>query len=59
MGRRRVKEKHIPMSLSMPYALIQRVDSQLSYKSSRSKWVQNAIIQKLDENIDLLSLIHI
>ena len=41
------------MSLSMPYALIQRVDSQLSYKSSRSKWVQNAIIQKLDENIDL------
>jgi len=53
MGRRRVNEKHIPMSLSMPYALIQRVDKQLSYKASRSKWVQNAIIQKLDENIDL------
>lgn len=53
MGRRRVKEKHVPMSLSMPYALIQRVDNQLSFKSSRSKWVQNAIIQKLDENVDL------
>jgi metal-responsive CopG/Arc/MetJ family transcriptional regulator len=48
MGRRRVKEKHIPMSLSMPYALIQRVDNQLSYTSSRSKWVQEAIKSKLE-----------
>ena len=48
MGRRRVKEKHIPMSLSMPYALIQRVDNQLSFKSSRSKWVQDAIKKKLE-----------
>jgi len=48
MGRRRVKEKHIPMSLSMPYALIQRVDNQLSYTSSRSRWVQEAIKSKLE-----------
>jgi len=48
MGRRRVKEKHIPMSLSMPYALIQRVDRQLSFKQSRSKWVQGAIQAKLE-----------
>ncbi len=52
MGRRRVKEKHIPMSLSMPYRLIMRVDSELSYRQSRSKWVQGAIQAKLDHDID-------
>tara|TARA_R100000773_G_C4174093_1_gene86592 strand:- start:200 stop:463 length:264 start_codon:yes stop_codon:yes gene_type:complete len=52
MGRRRVKEKHIPMSLSMPYRLIQRVESVLGYKQSRSKWVQGAIKAKLDMDID-------
>lgn len=50
MGRRRVKEKHIPMSLSIPYALIQRVDSELSFKQSRSKWVQGAIEAKLEDS---------
>ena len=48
MGRRRSTNKHIPMSLSIPYALIQRVDNQLSYKQSRSKWVQSAIETKLN-----------
>ncbi len=52
MGRRRVKEKHIPMSLSMPYRLIQRVEEVLGYKQSRSKWVQGAIQAKLDYDID-------
>ena len=52
MGRRRVKEKHIPMSLSMPYRLIQRVETVLGYKQSRSKWVQGAIKAKLDMDID-------
>ena len=36
------------MSLSMPYALILRVDNQLSFKSSRSRWVQDAIRKKLE-----------
>ncbi len=52
MGRRRVKEKHIPMSLSIPYRLIMRVDNELSYKQSRSKWVQGAIREKLEREID-------
>ncbi len=52
MGRRRVKEKHVPMSLSMPYRLIMRVDSELSYRQSRSKWVQGAIREKLEREID-------
>ena len=49
MGRRRVKEKHIPMSLSMPYRLIILVDNELSHKQSRSKWVQGAIKAKLED----------
>ena len=52
MGRRRVKEKHIPMSLSIPYRLIQRVEDVLGYKQWRSKWVQGAIQAKLDHDID-------
>jgi len=56
MGRRRVKEKHVPMSLSMPYRMVMRVDSCLEYKQSRSKWVQGAIKAKLeDESIINLS----
>jgi len=52
MGRRRVKEKHVPMSLSMPYRLMMRVDGELSYRQSRSKWVQGAIREKLEREID-------
>jgi len=56
MGRRRVKEKNIPMSLSMPYRLIQRLDSELGYQQSRSKWVQGAIRAKLDHDFDFGSI---
>jgi len=56
MGRRRVKEKNIPMSLSMPYRLIQRLDSELQYRQSRSKWVQGAIRAKLDHDLDWSSI---
>jgi len=56
MGRRRVKEKNIPMSLSMPYRLIQRLDSELGYRQSRSKWVQGAIRAKLDQDFDFGSI---
>lgn len=56
MGRRRVKEKNIPMSLSMPYRLIQRLDSELGYQQSRSKWVQGAIRAKLDQDFDFGSI---
>ena len=56
MGRRRVNNKHIPMSLSIPYTLIQRLDKELSYKQSRSKWVQGAIKAKLNQSIDYSSI---
>ena len=62
MGRKRSTNKHIPMSLSIPHDLVIRVDKQLSYKQSRSKWVQGAIKAKLDEvgsldNIELSRII--
>ena len=38
------------MGVSMPYALIQEVENKLSYKQSRSKWVQGAIRAKLDQS---------
>jgi len=52
MGRRRSTNKHIPMSLSIPYTLIQRLDKELQYKQSRSKWLQGAIKAKLTQEID-------
>ena len=62
MGRKRSTNKHIPMSLSIPHSLVIRVDKELSYKQSRSKWVQGAIEAKLDEvgsldNIELSRII--
>ena len=62
MGRKRSTNKHIPMSLSIPHSLVIRVDKELSYKQSRSKWVQGAIKAKLDEvgsldNIELSRII--
>jgi len=56
MGRRRVKEKHIPMSLSIAYRLLQRLDSELGYQQSRSKWVQGAIRAKLEHEFDMGSI---
>lgn len=52
MGRRRVRNKSIPMSLSIPLRLVQRMDEEISHRTSRSKWVQHAIREKLDQDID-------
>tara|TARA_Y100000004_G_C8658299_1_gene304090 strand:+ start:215 stop:496 length:282 start_codon:yes stop_codon:yes gene_type:complete len=48
MSRRRSTDKHEPMTISMPKSLVARLDQILSYKQSRSKWVQEAIKAKLD-----------
>jgi metal-responsive CopG/Arc/MetJ family transcriptional regulator len=52
LGRKRSTNKHIPMSLSIPYSLVIRLDKELSFKQSRSNWVQGAIKAKLDQTID-------
>ena len=48
MSRRRSTDKHEPMTISLPGSMVKRLDQELSYKQSRSKWVQAAIKAKLD-----------
>ena len=48
MSRPRSTDKHQPLTISVPGSLMTRLDQELSYKQSRSKWVQRAILAKLD-----------
>ncbi len=48
LSRRRSTDKHQPLTISVPGSLMTRLDQELSYKQSRSKWVQQAIKAKLD-----------
>ena len=48
MSRPRSTDKHQPLTISVPGSLMTRLDQELSYKQSRSKWVQQAIRAKLD-----------
>ena len=48
MSRRRSTDKHQPLTISIPGSMMTRLDQELSYKQSRSKWVQDAIKAKLD-----------
>lgn len=48
MSRRRVADKTIPVSIGLPQSLLDRLNSQLDWQQSRSRWVKNAIVAKLD-----------
>ena len=50
--RPRSRDKVVPVSIAIPVSLMMRLDNQLDYRQSRSKWVKSAIIQKLDEQFD-------
>ena len=52
MSRPRSTDKHQPLTISVPGSLMTRLDQELSYKQSRSKWVQQAIKAKLDAHDD-------
>ena len=52
MARRRSIDKHQPLTISIPGSMMTRLDQELSYKQSRSKWVQQAIQAKLDAHED-------
>ena len=52
MSRRRSTDKHQPLTISVPGSMMSRLDQELSYKQSRSKWVQQAIKAKLDAHED-------
>ncbi len=48
MSRRRSTDPAIPVSISIPRSLFTRLNELLSWRSSRSKWVCDAIQAKLD-----------
>jgi metal-responsive CopG/Arc/MetJ family transcriptional regulator len=49
MSRKRSIDKSIPISVALPGSLVKRLDQELDYTSSRSKYVAKAIQHRLDE----------
>ena len=49
MSRPRSTDKSIPISVALPSSLVRRLDQELSYQSSRSKYVAKAIKNHLDQ----------
>ena len=47
--RPRSRDKVVPVSIGIPVSLMMRLDNELSWKQSRSKWVKLAITDKLDK----------
>jgi len=50
--RPRSRDKVVPVSIGIPVSLMMRLDNELDWKQSRSKWVKSAILQKLDDQFD-------
>jgi len=51
MSRKRSIDKSIPISVALPGSLVKRLDQELSYQASRSKYVAKAIENRLNEMI--------
>ena len=49
MGRKRSTNKSVPISVSLPGSLVTRLDQELSYQASRSKYIQVAIENRLKQ----------
>jgi metal-responsive CopG/Arc/MetJ family transcriptional regulator len=49
MSRKRSIDKSIPISVALPSSLVKRLDQELDYTSSRSKYIGKAIQNRLDE----------
>jgi metal-responsive CopG/Arc/MetJ family transcriptional regulator len=49
MSRKRSIDKSIPISVALKDSLVKRLDQELDYTSSRSKYVAKAIQNRLDE----------
>ena len=49
MSRPRSTDKSIPISVALPSSLVRRLDQELSYTSSRSKYVARAIENRLNQ----------
>lgn len=49
MSRKRSTDKTIPISVALAGSLVKRLDQELSYQASRSKYVAKAIENRLNE----------
>ena len=49
MSRKRSIDKSIPISVTLPSSLVRRLDQELDYTSSRSKYVARAIENRLNQ----------
>lgn len=56
MSRPRSTDPSVPLSIAVPQSLKTRLDQELSYKQSRSKWICYAIKEKLNQKFDYDSL---
>ena len=56
MSRPRSTDPSVALSIAVPQSLKTRLDQELSYKQSRSKWVCHAIKEKLELRFDYDSI---
>ena len=56
MSRPRSTDPSVALSIAVPQSLKTRLDQELSYKQSRSKWVCHAINEKLNQEFDYSSI---
>jgi len=56
LPRARSRDKVVPVSIGLPISLMMRLDNELDWSQSRSKYVKSAIIQKLDDSFDYSSI---
>jgi len=56
MPRPRSRDKVVPVSIGIPVSLMMRLDNELDWKQSRSRWVKHAIISKLNDEFDVSSI---
>ena len=56
MSRPRSTDPSVALSIAVPQSLKTRLDQELSYTSSRSKWVCHAIKEKLNQEFDYTSI---
>ena len=56
MSRPRSTDPSVALSIAVPQSLKTRLDQELSYKQSRSKWVCHAIKEKLEQRFDYDSI---
>ena len=56
MSRPRSTDPSVALSIAVPQSLKTRLDQELSYHQSRSKWVCHAINEKLNQEFDYTSI---